>query len=231
MIIPRKILERLAFLFLLVMVGLGVYFSQTDLEFYEGSYAREDGLIEWLTVLALFLGCILHFYRARILSPFRRRRFITGLYFLSFIFLFGLLEEISYGQRIWEAWFDFEVPMFFKQYNTQGEMNFHNLKFGGTKINKLIFGTFLGIAIVFYFLVLPVLYRKIEKVKDMVDRYALPLPKFYHIIAYLLLALFAEFIAGGKKGEILEFGGSWIFLLMCFEPYNRKIFSRTILER
>ena len=142
-----------------------------------------------------------------------------------------MLEEISYGQRIWESLFDFEVPMFFKVFNTQGEMNLHNLKFGETKINKVIFGTFLGICIVFYFLVLPVLYKKIEKVKVLVNTIALPLPRFYHIVAYLLLALLSEFIAGGKKGEILEFGGCWIFLLMCFEPRNREIFSRQCLER
>lgn len=228
---PRKYLERAAFIFVTVMVALGVYFSRTDLGYYEGSFAREDGPIEWLTVLALLMGSILCIYRAQILKPFRNRKFIFSLYLLSVIFLFGLMEEISYGQRIWEAWFDFKVPAFFLKYNSQGEMNLHNLRFGGVKINKLIFGTFLGICVVFYFLILPFLYRKKETIKKLADSWAMPIPRIYHIVAYVCLALAAESIAGGKKGEILEFGGCWIFLLMIFEPFNREVFSRKSFER
>jgi hypothetical protein len=228
---PRKILERVAFIFVFTLIFLGVYFSRTDLVYFEGTYVREDGLIEWLTVLALLIGVIMNVYRAQILRPFRRKRFILATYILSFVFLFGLGEEISWGQRIWEQIFDFHVPGFFRQYNSQGEMNFHNLQFSGTKINKLVFGTFLGICVVFYFLILPFLYRKIEKVKIFIDELALPIPQVYHIVAYIALAVLAEFIAGGKKGEILEFGGCWIVLLMIFEPYNRKIFSRKSFER
>ncbi|CAM9977315.1 unnamed protein product, partial [Chrysoparadoxa australica] len=228
---PRKYLERFAFLFVLIMVSLGVYYSRTDLQYYEGVYAREDGLIEWLTVIALLTGAILNIYRANILKPFRNRKFIFGLYVLALVFLFGMMEEISYGQRIWEAWFDFKVPAFFLKYNSQGEMNLHNLRFGGVKINKLIFGTFLGICVVFYFLILPFLYRKKEGIKNLVDSWALPIPKIYHIVAYICLEIAAEAIAGGKKGEILDFGGCWIFLIMIFEPFNREIFSRKCFER
>lgn len=194
-------------------------------------YVREDGPLEWLTVVALLVGSIMNIYRARILAPFRNKRFVLGLYFLAVVFFFGLGEEISWGQRIWESMFDFKVPSFFMQYNSQGEMNLHNLRFGGVKINKLIFGTFLGIGIVFYFLILPVLYRKKASVKEFIDSIAFPLPRGYHIVAYVSLAVIAEFIAGGKKGEILEFGGTWIVLLMIFEPYNREIFSRRSFER
>ncbi|MBT5093540.1 MAG: hypothetical protein HOM21_04825, partial [Halobacteriovoraceae bacterium] len=52
-----------------------------------------------------------------------------------------------------------------------------------------------------------------------------------HILAYLLLALLVNFIEGGKKGEILELGGCWIFMLMFFEPFNREIFSRKSFVR
>tara|TARA_R110002072_G_scaffold534_3_gene3650 strand:+ start:16673 stop:17371 length:699 start_codon:yes stop_codon:yes gene_type:complete len=229
--VPRKILEKIAFLMIFTLVFLGIYFSRTDLPFFEGTYVKEDGLLEWLTVIALLVGIIMNIYRARILSPFRSSRFIFGLYFMAFVFLFGLGEEISWGQRIIQSFSDFQVPEFFIKYNSQQEMNLHNLQFSGTKINKLIFGTFLGIVVVFYFLILPFLYKKVEKVKKLVDSFALPLPRSYHIIAYISLAILAEFISGGKKGEILEFGGCWIVLLMCFEPANRHIFSRQLKER
>lgn len=228
---PRKLLEKLTFVFVFTLCLLGVYFSRTDLKFFEGVYVREDGPLEWLTVVALLVGSVMNVYRARILAPFRNKRFVAGLYFLAVFFFFGLAEEISWGQRIWQAWFDFKVPAFFLEYNSQGEMNLHNLRFGGVKINKLIFGTFLGIGIVFYFLILPTLYKKQEKVKQFIDSIAFPLPRGYHIVAYLCLAVIAELIAGGKKGEVLEFGGTWIVLLMIFEPYNREIFSRRSFER
>lgn len=225
--LPRKILERLTFLFVFSMVGLGIYFSRTDLLYYEGTFVREDGFIEWLTVAALFMGIVLNFYRVTILKPFRNKTFIWGLYITAFVFIFGLAEEVSWFQRH----IGYATPDFFMKYNTQGEFNFHNLRFGGFKINKIIFGTLLGIVIGIYFLILPVLYKKFERVKEKVDKWALPLPRIYHIVAYLILFGAVHFIEGGKKGEILEFGGCYIVLLMIFEPYNRSIFSRKSIER
>ena len=231
MFFPKKIIEKILFVVVFIVIIAGVYFSRTDLSFFEGSYVREDGVIEWLTVLALFLSMLLNMYRIRILKPFRNKSFILGLYAFVFLFFFGMMEEISWGQRIWEQFFDFRVPEFFQQYNTQREMNFHNLKFGETKINKLIFGTFLGIVIVLYFLVLPFLFQKKERIKELVNKYALPIPNYYHIIAYISLAVFAQMIGGGKKGEILEFGGCWIVFLMVLVPMNRDVFSRKSFER
>ena len=83
----------------------------------------------------------------------------------------------------------------------------------------------------FYFLILPILYHKVKWIKKGLDNLGPPLPRFYHIVAYLFLAALCEFIAGGKKGEILEFGGCWITLLVFFEPYNREIFSRITFKR
>ena len=219
-------LDMLSFVFVFAVVIGGVVTSQIDRLLYEGTYAVEDGLVEWLSVLALSLGSITNFYRAYILKPFRSKRFIIMLTLLGGLFLFGFLEEISYGQRI----IGFESPAFFKEHNTQMEFNLHNLKFGEARINKLIFGTFLGICIVIYFLIMPFIYCKKEQVKNFVDGLALPVPKWFHIGAYLLLALLAEFIASEKKGEILEFGGCWIFFLMTVRPYNREVFSRRSLN-
>ena len=135
-IIPEKNMERIVFLIVFSIAGLGVYFSQTDLRFYEDTWVREDGLVEYLTVLALFIGVIVNLYRAKILKPFRGQTFIMFTYFMAFVFFFGFGEEISWGQRIIQKFTDFQIPDFFRKYNDQGEMNLHNLKFGDTKINK-----------------------------------------------------------------------------------------------
>lgn len=224
---PRKLLEKLGFIFIFLVVGLGLYFSRTNLPYFEGTFVREDSFVEWTSVLALFVGTLLCLYRVHILKPFRNNGFIWGLYFFAFLFFFGMGEEISWGQRI----FEFNSPQFFLKYNSQMEFNFHNLRFGGFKINKYIFGTLLGIIIASYFLILPFAYQRIEKIKAFVNRFAIPVPRIYHIAAYLLLFLLVNAIPSGKKGEILEFGGCWIFLMMIFEPLNREVFSRKSLER
>jgi hypothetical protein len=222
-----KKLEYFFFILVGIFVAMGVYYSNVDKVFYEGTYVREDGLIEWLTVLALFMGAMVCFYRSYILKPFRGSFFSACLILLGCVFLFGTLEEISYGQRI----LGFKSPAFFMQYNSQGEFNLHNLKFDGKSVNRILFGSILGLFVVFYFLVMPFLYIKKGRVKKLIDQYAIPVPKLFHIVAYLLLAIAVKLIDSPKKGEILEFGGCWIFLLMNFHPLNMEIFSRRTLER
>jgi hypothetical protein len=222
-----KTSEKIIFplIFLLVLIGVGL--SHYRLEWYEGIYVREDGPIEWLTFLPLVMGFFLCWYRASILKPFRSKTFYCSLLFLGLVFLFGAGEEISWGQRI----FDWKSSQFFMQNNTQMETNLHNLFIGSFKFNRVIFGTTLGILIGFYFIILPLLYRKFEKIKLMVDSFALPLPKVFHIIFYIVLVSFVAFTKSEKKGELLEFGGCWIFLMMTFRPYNRQIFSRVSFQR
>ncbi len=219
----EKILYPIIFLFII----LGVIFSRVNLQFYEGTYTVEDGIIEWLTVLALFSSAVMCFYRAYILRPFREKIFIFFLVFLGLLFCFGVGEEISWGQRI----FGIKSPQFFVENNSQQELNFHNLVVSGTKINKLVFGLILGIGVVSYLLIFPFLFKKFQKFKTFINKFAIPIPRWYHIVLYILLAVLAEFIEGGKKGEILEFGGCWIFFLLGFNPYNREIFSRKSFNR
>jgi len=222
-----RLAEKVSLGIVFVFVTIGVYMSRQDLTWYEGFYVKEDGLIEWLTVVALFVSGVSCFYRAKILASFRSPLFISCLVLYGFVCFFGLGEEISWGQRL----FDWKSPEFFMSNNSQMETNLHNLVIGGKKINKIIFGTMLGIGIVIYFLILPVLYRKIEKVKTLVNKFALPIPKWGHVAAYITLAIACEFIAGGKKGEILEFGGCWIFAIMLLSPLNTTIFSRKSFDR
>ena len=222
-----KTFEKVSFSIIFLFIIFGVGLSHYDIKIFNDWYVREDGLIEWLTVVALLFGCFVSIYRARLLRPFRGLAFQVSLFILAGLFFFGAGEEISWGQRL----FDWKSPAFFAHNNSQGETNLHNLVVGGVKLNKLIFGLLLGISIVFYFLILPFLYRTKEGVQKIIDTMAIPIPRWFHVVAYVSLAILAEFIAGHKKGEILEFGGCWIFVLMFLEPLNRKIYSRLTIER
>ncbi|RLA60362.1 MAG: hypothetical protein DRQ88_12905 [Epsilonproteobacteria bacterium] len=214
--------EILGFSFVFVLTLIGVIMANTNVVYFESVYVREDGLIEWLTFSALACSALLSFLRIKRLASIKNFWFVMGLLFFGLVFLFGAGEEISWGQRI----FDWSVPEFFAKNNLQGETNIHNLVVGGTKINKLVFGLLLGIAIGCYFLILPPLYKKIDKIKALVDSVALPIPKNSHLVAYLILFGLSFLIPSPKKGEILEFGGTFIFFLLLLHPYNENIFSR-----
>ena len=75
----------------------------------------EDSLLEWGTAILAFIASVLFFCSGTIGSPFA--------FLLCIAWLIFALEEISWGQRI----FDFESAQFFMTYNLQQETNLHNL--------------------------------------------------------------------------------------------------------
>ena len=79
----------------------------------------EDALFESLTAILAFIASILF------LLSIRKKNHFTNTFMkliLFFIFFFFSMEEISWGQRI----FDWETPQVFKEINAQNETNFHN---------------------------------------------------------------------------------------------------------
>lgn len=106
-----------------------------------------------------------------------------------------------------------------------------NIVVAGKSVNRVLFGLVLGLIIGLYFLVAPVLYNKVEKVKVFVNRFAIPVPRLPHILCYAALLAMVQFIPGTRASEILEFGGVWIFILMIYHPLNREVFSRKTLDR
>ena len=78
---------------------------------------REDGYVETFGGLC-FLASAVAF-----LLSFRTRHNVFYLLF-GLLFLFGFLQEISYGQRL----FGFATSPFFLEHNVQREFNIHNLE-------------------------------------------------------------------------------------------------------
>lgn len=217
-----KTIERLISIFIFVFILLGIIFSKIDLRYFEDVFVREDGVIEWLTVVALSTGAYLSGERLFLLYKERSKEFNFCLFILTFLFIFGSGEELSWGQRI----FALKSPEFFMHNNTQMETNFHNLVLGGVKLNRLVFGTFLGIIVAFYFLLLPILFKKNEKIREICNRLGLPIPRNFHLVLYVILFIGVKLISSGRRGEVLEFGGCWIFLLMILNPKNVEIYKK-----
>jgi CDP-diglyceride synthetase len=215
-------IEVFLYTVIFIFIGFGVYFAHTNVIFFDSVYTVEDGLVEWLTVIFLLLGagvCFGRFYKFKGKKP---TLFLTCTFLLGLLFIFGAGEEISWGQRI----FGIESPEFFMKYNKQQETNIHNLMLGDFSVNKRIFGLFLGICVAVYVLILPVLYRKSQQAREWIARFALPLPRLVHILLYLLLFIVVSQVPSGKKGELLEFGGTAIFFMIVFFPSNREVFSK-----
>ena len=214
--------EKAGIAFAVITVFIGTLLARFNDYYFKNTFTLEDGFLEYATVVALISGAYVAGGRVVCLWKFKKPLFLFALTCLCGLFIFGAGEEMSWGQRLLGA----KAPHFFYLHNSQGETNFHNLVIDGVKINKLFFGTLLGIVIALYFLVLPFLYRKGGKIKELADGFALPIPKWAHIAAYLAIFLLAQASGSGKKGELLEFGGCVIFFLMTWKPYNALIYRR-----
>ncbi len=214
--------EKLALGYVSFFTLLGFVWSYIDHASFKLYFVIEDGFTEWSTVVFLLIGLYVCVQRVWLLKAQRGRLFIFMTTLLALFFLFGAGEEISWGQRI----FNVESSEFFIQNNSQGETNFHNLIVNDTKINKVIFGRGIGILLLLYLLVLIPLYRSKDGVKRVVDKLAIPIAQNYQVAAYIILLILVQgLMASSKKGEMLEFAGSVIFLLNVVYPYNKAIFE------
>jgi hypothetical protein len=74
---------------------------------------------------------------------------------------------------------------------------------------------------------LPTYYRRRPKWRLWINQLGLPMPKLIHVLFYISLVGLAHFTGSSKKGELLEFGGCWIFFLMILWPYNGHLFDAT----
>jgi len=215
------IMEKAVVALVLVAVLAGVVLSHVDEPAFRHGYVEEDGPIEWGTVLALLFAALVCCRRFLLLRRRRPVLFLAATALLGALFVFGAGEEISWGQRM----LGFESPSWFMEYNVQRDTNIHNLKIGGVKINKLVFSHLLGAMIVAYVLLLPILYRWNPTASRLISAFAIPVPRARHavfIVATVLLVYGA--VRSSKRGELAEFGLSWMVALCVAFPANAKDF-------
>lgn len=216
-------IEKVTFVFVFVFVTIGLVLAHVDHDYFREKYIVEDGIIEWLTVIGLVAGMTLCFYRVVILRSSKPALFLIMTALLGLLFLFGAGEEISWGQRV----FKFESSEWFLTRNYQSEINVHNLLVKGKKLNRLIFSTGLGLAVLFYLFVLTPLYKRTKGFARIVDSLAIPVPQLHHVIACsALIFVVYVLVASPRKGELMEFGSSLFFALIVAFPYNKAAFQR-----
>lgn len=213
--------ELLGYSFLAFVYTLGIYFSNTDVTYFETVYAREDGFIEYGTAALLLCISVLSFSRLVNLWNSTPLLWKIGTLGFALIFIFGAGEEVSWGQRI----FNWESSDYFIQNNAQQETNLHNMVVGETKINKLVFSKILVIILAIYLVVLPILYRKVTAIKNLTNSFAVPVVQWTQTIAFIVFTVLLAFMPSGKNPEIHELALGVIFFLIFINPYNSKVFQ------
>jgi len=214
-------IDKAAYLFLIVIFGLGIYYANTDITYFDEVYTVEDGFVENGSAIFLLGSSILLLYRFFKLFKHKDLLWKFGILAMSLVFFFGAGEEISWGQRI----FNVESSQYFIENNAQGETNLHNLVVEDTKINKLIFSQLLTVVLVIYLIITPFLYRKFDWVKKLANKFAVPIVQWHHTIAFLSGTILLLFISSNRKWEIYELAFSVIFLLIFIKPFNKEIYE------
>jgi len=218
---PLNIWEWLILAFITVVTVIGFVWSYLDHATFKQTMVVEDGFTEWATVVAFLIILVISVRRVWLLRASRTTTFLVMTALLALLSFFIAGEEISWGQRFVGV----DSPDFFAQHNAQGETNLHNLVVYGVKINKLVFGKGVGILLLSYLLILAPLYRYKAGVRDFLDRLAIPMATNYQVIVYLSVFIVLQVVMeSSKKGEMLEFSLSWLFLLTIAYPLNRHIY-------
>lgn len=215
--------EKIALGALAVVFAICLYFGFTDVEYFNGVVTVEDGLVEYATAFFLFMIALLCLYRFFTMGSGKSFSWKLGVLGFALLFIFGAGEEISWGQRI----FDIQSGEYFLENNAQQETNLHNLVVEGKKVNKVIFSQLLTLVMMIYLIVTPILYRKKEWVRSLMDRFAVPVVQWHHTAAFLLSTLLVVIIPAHRKWEVYELAFGVIFFLIFLYPFNKAIFKRS----
>lgn len=222
-----KIFEKLMYPVLVVLIFFYMYHARNNPTYFESVLAREGGPLQWLIISTLFFAAIMCFYRASILKPFRGGVFAACSIFTGFVFLMFAMDEMSWGQII----FDYKTPEFIAIRNSLGEMNIRHLVIAGFEITDIIFTLGIKILATLYFIVLPFFYSRLDQIKNFVNRFAIPLPRYTQTAAYVVAAILMSLIPSDRRYIIFEFVFYWILVLMMYNPLNEEVFSRKTLVR
>ncbi len=214
--------DKIAYIFLLFVFTIGIYYANTDLQYFDEFYTKEDGFAEYGTAFLLFCSSVLLISRFFKLKNYKKPLWKLGILAIALVFIFGAGEEISWGQRI----FNIESSEYFKENNAQGETNLHNLVVDGKKVNKIIFSQLLTAVLVIYLIITPFLYRKFNWVKKLANQFAVPIVQWHQTIAFLVVTGLLVFMNSERKWELYELAFGVIFFLIFLNPLNKSIYSK-----
>ena len=217
---PINEVEKTTCASLIFLLLYGHFLARVNLEYFDAIYTLRNGFIcslEQLSILITLLICLYRLFKG---IKVKGNWFVINTTLMSAVFVFGLGDKLRWGQYI----FNRQIPTFFLQNNSQGQITFHNLIYNGISINKVIFGSGLAIVVVTYLLIIPSLYHSREKFRAWIDTLGLPIPQPHQVAIYILAAIVALTIPAHKRGELVQLVGTWMFLMIFSYPKNRHAF-------
>lgn len=200
----------------LIFPLLCVIFSLAGLNAYENFIIKEDGLLEtcsffiWLGLAVVFVGYGLALKKSTLK--------LCVYFFVALCALFIAMEEISWGQRV----FDIQTPKVMQEMNLQQEINLHNLKVGNIRINRILTRVG-GLVILIYFFIFPWLYQRKNKfVVGIVNYFKAPMIELKYVWIILVYALISDlWVSHERHGELMEFYAPFLILLMFAGGYKK----------
>jgi hypothetical protein len=215
-------IERYGFPIMIFISVYGFFLAVVNPTYFDQIYTMKYGYLCYQQTLFILIMMLLSAKRS-VNAFFHHKLPLLGFIQMLFVglFLFGVGEKMRYGQFI----FDLELPEFFQKYNSQSQITVHNLVFDDFSVNKVIFGTILGILIVIYCIILPLLHAYKPKIRSLIDTLGLPMATRPQILWYLFGAIIAMNIPAPRKGEVLELVGCFSILMIFAFPKNRSIFK------
>jgi len=213
-------MEHVVLAVLAALTAFGFALAAYDAQLFR-IYTREDGVVENGTVVALLAGAFVSFRRVRRLRGRRSGLFLACTLLLGVLYVAAAGEELSWGQHFLK----FTSPEVFQRSNAQHETNVHNLVVKGVKINRLVFGTGLFVAIAAYCTMLPAAYRWRPGTRRLIDGLALPVPRARHVAWYAVLAFVGSVTPSQYRWEVVELVTATMFLLFTVLPANAGAFE------
>ena len=138
---PVRISAYMKIVYIFVTAHVMIYFIAQETSYLKRFYS-EDSFFENMTFLLLFLASMIFLYLS-----LNRRSFQEKMYFivLFFFFFFVSMEEISWGQRI----FEWSTPDLLKDLNYQKETNLHNIFNPWLEMTSQIFFIMIGSMLIY----------------------------------------------------------------------------------
>ncbi|MDD4190315.1 MAG: hypothetical protein PHI28_03230 [Mangrovibacterium sp.] len=206
--------ETLVSVTLFILVGFGLYLGRAyGQERFDG-YVEEDGFVENLTALFLFLCSVVSLFRFFEYRKMKKPLWVFTSLTLAVLFFFAAGEEISWGQRI----LGIESSDFFLEHNKQAETNLHNMVVKGKNLNKLLFAAPIFVILTFYFVFLRALVVRVPFIQKLVYRFRVPLPRIQHVIVIAVVTVMVLLIGLKKEAELHELSFAFIFFLIFLNP-------------
>lgn len=203
---------------LFIFIGYDMYLGHfVSLEAFL-EYIREDGVVEYTTTIFLLFCSLVCIYRLIQYRKMKKSLWILTWAVLAFLFFFAAGDEISWGQRL----FGIESGDFFSQHNKQAETNLHNLVVRGHNLNIVIFSRLMFLVLITYFIFSRLMFRKIAFIRNLVNKFQVPLPRIYHIIIMVAATSIILLIHLVRESELHELSFSMVFFMIFLNPFKNR---------